>query len=281
MKQSLRNYYFFIIIISLFTNSTFPWGDEGHSLIGRMSTQYFPKAMKEFTTYKDYLNEHSKDPDNRKKDDKSEGMKHFIDIDFYKEFQNGKMVFSKDSLLKSYTEKDINKNGILPWATLETYNKLTKAFKDKNKDKVLLYITDLSHYVGDGHQPMHSLTNYDGQLSGQKGLHFRYEITMVDAHIKELEASFKYKEVEYVANPLNFIFAYITNTNILSSIVFDADTYAFNLCKQRTGDEYYRLLWFRTSYITKLEINDAAYDLACLIYSAWKDAGKPSFKKIK
>lgn len=281
MKRILRYNYILILIICTFTNSTFPWGEEGHSLIGRMSTRYFPKEMKEFTTLKDYLSEHSKDADNRKKDDKSEGMKHFIDIDFYKEFQSGNMITNKDSLLILYSEKDINKNGILPWATLATYNNLIKAFKDKNKEKVLLYITDLSHYVGDGHQPMHSVTNYNGQLTDQKGLHFRYEITMVDAHIKDLENSFKYKEVEYIKRPLDFIFEYITNTNILSSIVFDADNYAFKLAKQRTGYEYYRLMWFKTSYITKLEVTEASYDLACLIYSAWKDAGKPTFGKIK
>lgn len=279
--KALRHFYIILITISLLTTSTFPWGDEGHSLIGRMSTRYFPKEMKAFIAYKDYLSEHSKDPDYRKKADKTEGMKHFIDIDFYKEFQTGKMVSNKDSLLKSYSAKDIDKNGILPWATLDTYNKLVKAFKDKDKEEVLLYISDLCHYVGDGHQPMHSLTNYDGQLTGQKGLHSRYEIKMTDAHITELENSFRYKEPEYIKNPLDFIFTYITNTNILSSIVFDADTYAFNICKKRSGDEYYRLMWFRTSYITKLEVNDAAYDLACLVYSAWTDAGKPSFKRIK
>lgn len=279
--RSLRHFYIIVLAISFLTTSSFPWGDEGHSLIGRMSTKYFPKEMKAFAAYKDYLNEHSKDPDYRKKADKTEGMKHFIDIDFYKEFQNGVMIHSEDSLLKIYSEKDINKNGILPWATLETYNKLIQAFKNKDKEKILLYISDLSHYVGDGHQPMHSLTNYDGQLTGQKGLHSRYEITMVDAHISELESAFRYKEVEYIKNPLDFIFSYITNTNILSSIVFDADTYAYNICHQRSGNEYYRLMWFRTSYITKLEITDAAYDLACLVYSAWTDAGKPTFKKIK
>ena len=47
-----------------------------------------------------------------------------------------------------------------------------KAFKEKDKDKVLLYASDLAHYVGDGHQPLHATINYNGQLSDQKGFIF-------------------------------------------------------------------------------------------------------------
>ena len=42
--------------------------------------------------------------------------------------------------------------------------KLTSAFKSKNKDSILFYAADLGHYVGDLHVPLHITNNYDGQL---------------------------------------------------------------------------------------------------------------------
>ncbi len=32
-----------------------------------------------------------------------------------------------------------------------------------------------SHYVQDAHQPLHASNNYDGQLTGQRGIHSRFE----------------------------------------------------------------------------------------------------------
>ena len=99
------------------------------------------------------------------------------------------MIEDKKELTAIYGDTMVTKQGILPWATLDTYNKLIQAFKDKNKDKVLLYTSDLGHYVGDGHQPMHTMLNYNGQLTGQKGVHARYEIKMVDKYIKDIDSS--------------------------------------------------------------------------------------------
>ena len=35
----------------------------------------------------------------------------------------------------------------------------------------VLFASTLAHYIQDAHQPLHVHNNYDGQLSGQTGLH--------------------------------------------------------------------------------------------------------------
>jgi len=270
-----------LLFVVFSVQAVFPWGDQGHKLINKMAVEFFPPEMKAFTKWQDYLSMHAPDPDYRKKTDKNEAPKHFIDIDYYKEFNSGKMVENEDSLIKEYGKPEVIKNGLLPWATLNTFKELTKAFKDHDKVEAEKLAADLGHYVGDGHQPMHTVLNYNGQFTNQKGVHFRYEITMVDAHLEGLEESFQPVSAPYIKDPLNFIFNYISNSNSVCGVLFASDDSAFAQCGSRRSNEYYRLMWFRTGYITKVQFNSAAEDFASLVYTAWVNAGRPSYRSMK
>ena len=271
----------FVLFVLAFSNFMFGWGDQGHKLINNKGIAVLPAEMKAFKKWQDYITVHSVDPDNRKGSDKTEGPKHFIDIDYYKEFMNGKMIEDKKDLAAVYGDSMVTKQGILPWATVDTYSKLVQALKDKNKDKILLYTSDLGHYVADGHQPMHTMLNYNGQLTNQKGLHARYEINMVDKYIKDIEASIKNVNVAKVDNPFQFIFDYIANSNSVQTVITEADKDASKLAGNTNNDEYLRLMWFKTKYVTEIQFNTAVSDLASLIYTAWLEAGKPNLTKIK
>ena len=240
-----------------------------------------PDEMKAFINWQDYISVHSVDPDLRRKNDKSEAPKHFIDIDFYPEFLNGRMIHDKAELVKEYGDSVVTKMGLLPWATLDTYNSLVKALKEKNRDKALIYAADLGHYVADGHQPMHTIMNYDGQMTEQKGIHYRYESIMVDSNLSEITGDFRAENAQYVKDPINFIFGYITDANSVADLLFDSDSFAFKMANSRESADYYKFLWFRTKYITETQIENSSRDFASLLYSAWIDAGKPSFDEIK
>ncbi len=281
MKYKFNFLILLLSIIILVSQSAFPWGDKGHKLISKMSVDFLPPEMKAFKAWREYLEEHAPDPDYRKKTDKTEGPKHFIDIDYYKEFLNGDMIENEDSLISEYGEKEVIHQGILPWATLQTFENLTKAFKEKNKELALLYAADLGHYVADGHQPMHTTVNYNGQLTDQKGVHARYEVKMIDAHLNELENSFMPVPASYVQNPLKFIFNYITDANSVCDVLFNADSLAFKQTNSRRSTKYYDLMWFRTRYITEIQFNNSAKAIAALIYTAWVNGGRPDFNDMK
>ena len=268
------------ILLFLTTGLSFPWGDKGHKLIANKAVELLKEKIKNIEQYQDYITEHSVDPDTRKDQDKTEGPKHYIDIDFYKEFLEGRMIQDKDQLISLYGDSVVTKMGLLPWATLETLKNLTKAFKEKNRDKVLIYTSDMAHYVGDAHQPMHTILNYDGQFTNQKGVHARYEIYMVNKYIDELSDGTKGFEVVYVKEPLDYIFNYISDSNSLSEVLFAADKFAASKAGSMESDEYLELLWFKTKYITGIQFEEAYNSLASLIYTAWVDAGEPSFSEI-
>jgi len=256
----------------------FGWGDKGHKLIATNAMKILPVSMKFPELWKSEITEHSVDPDNRKRADKSEGPKHFIDIDYYKEYQKGKMIYAKDSLIAIYGDEVVTREGVLPWATADTYQKLVDAFKSKLKDKIILYSSDLAHYVADGHQPLHATLNYNGQFTDQKGIHARYEIEMIDHHLNELQDEQKNFVPAKINNLLPFIFDYINESNTYVELLLSADNFAKKQSKGTFDENYYRLLWFRTKYVTVNQFDLAARNLASLIYSAWVDAGKPALQ---
>ena len=87
-------------------------------------------------------------------------------------------------------------HGLLPIAISRWYNKLVKAFYEKDED-VLRIAADLGHYLGDAHVPLHTTMNYNGQLTGQLGIHAFWE-----THVPEALAE---KEFDLVSGKVELI----------------------------------------------------------------------------
>ena len=277
--MKLKSVVILIFIVFLFlTPKNFPWGKTGHKLINKEAVSILPPEMIAFKGWQDYLIDHAVDADDRRKFDKTEPPKHYIDIDYYKEFNNGRMIYDEQQLEAIYGDSTVKAIGLLPWATMNTFNNLIEAFKEKNRDKALIYAADLAHYIADGHQPFHTVMNYNGQLTNQKGIHGRYEINMIDKYYDQIITMLAPDKIKYINDPLNYIFNYISNSNSICSVILDADNFVYDIVKNNDSEEYYKLLWFKTKYITTIQLTKASEDVASLIYSAWVDAGKPDYK---
>ena len=155
----------------------FAWGAWGHKHINRAAVFALPEPMREFYyNHIDFLTEGSVVPDLRRGllTDKNEGARHFIDIE---DFNIPVADFPKTTS-EAYAKYDsafLNKSGYLPWYIQNITTKLTAAFKQRNKSEILFLSAELGHYVGDAHMPLHTASNYNGQLSGQKGVHALWE----------------------------------------------------------------------------------------------------------
>jgi hypothetical protein len=270
----------FILLFILLNISALPWGKDGHKLINRLAVNQLPEEMAAYKSWENYLIDNAVEADDRRKFDSTEIPKHYIDIDYYDEYKNGIIIKDKNELITKYSDSTVIQMGILPWATLESYNNLTKAFAENNRDKALIFAADLAHYISDGHQPMHIILNYDGQLSDQKGIHGRYESRMVSKYLTDLENLTKNYDTKYVQEKPDYIFNYLMQSFSVRSVLFEADLEAFETAGSRENDEYYRLLWFKTKYITSIQISRSANAVASLIYSAWVDAGKPELNLL-
>ncbi len=176
MKKYIRNS--FIIALSLILMS---WGYTGHEKISHEASLSFNQQMSEFNAWTDFLAAHASDADERKAWDPTEGPKHYIDIDNYQQFiDNGTIPQTLDSVISIYGYSFVYDQGILPWTTLIAFDSLRACFERLDWTKAKFFAADLGHYVADGHMPLHITRNYNGQYSGNNGIHSRYESTMIN-----------------------------------------------------------------------------------------------------
>jgi len=273
MNSTLIRYFFLLVLLVGFCS----WGEKAHRKINSSCVDFFPKELNQLKTWAPILADHGSDADFRKKDDKNEFVKHFIDIDNYDDFNNKHLIeenFEKACL--KYGKEKVMKEGTLPWVTDSTYIALVQNFKTGNWNRAVLTAADLGHYVGDGFMPLHIAANYNGQLTGQTGIHRRFEETMIDRNIDDIQ--FKTSTCNKVENVQSYVFNYLYSNHSSVKSLLQADDYAYKLAGNQYNDNYYESLWEKSHLFTMQLLEESSKTLAGLIYSAWLEAGKPKIQ---
>ena len=103
--------------------------------------------------------------------------------------------------IEKYSKDTLLKYGISPWNINFMINKLTKAFQEKDLERILKYSAELGHYIGDAHVPLHTTLNYNGQLTNQKGIHGFWESRVPELFFEDYD--FITGKALYIDYPLN------------------------------------------------------------------------------
>jgi hypothetical protein len=249
------------------------WGTVGHLFINTRAVDNLPPSMAIFINAGTYFGQHASDADIRKGADPTEAPKHFIDIERYASFQN--LTQNLDSLRALYGASVVTSIGILPWATVQTYDSLVSTLKQGSIARAESIAADLGHYVGDGHQPLHVTANFDGQQTGNSGIHSRYETTMINTFASKLSVTTV--PAVYVGNKFAYVMAYLLVSNALADSILLADNGAKSVSGWNGSGAipaaYTTELWNETRSLTNREMQGATVALADLWFSAWVDAG--------
>lgn len=250
------------------------WGADGHRFINRNTVYHLPNEMLLFIQDSSFFAQHASDPDIRRvSTDTSlyaEGPRHYLDIDDYPNFHN--LPHSLDTLIALYGWQRVKNNGTLPWATMWNMDSLVNQLRRADWTSATLTASDIGHYVGDAHQPLHNTVNYN-----PGGLHSRYESTMINSSHYLSELFMTPDSCRYIADKLGYVFNYILHSNSLVDSVVRGDANA----KVASGWDgsgtpppaYYAALWNNTRSLTLDQMQSATQDLANLWYTAWVDAG--------
>ena len=148
---------------------------------------------------------------------------------------------------------------------------LTAQLKRGDWNAAFQSAADLGHYVGDPHQPLHAANNYDGKLTGNTGIHSRYETTLLGNYQAQILVT--KDSVKYISDIYGFAFNYILKSNSLCDSIFHADNSAKAVTGGSFNTQYYDLMWQKLGDMTKAQIQSATIDLASLWYTAWVNAG--------
>jgi hypothetical protein len=229
-----------------------------------------------FKKYEASIVEHSIDPDLwRTAGWLEEPPRHFVDMDAYGPFPFPEMPRVYDDAVKRYGAAFVLKNGTLPWRSEEIYTKLVEAFTQKagySRENIRFFSSVLGHYAADAHVPFHSCLNYDGQLTGQWGIHSRFESELFERYRDKLAIA--PRQVAPVRNTREFIFDTLTASFPLVRPLLDADRAAI-AGRESYDDAYFQRFSETARPILEKRLADSIGGVASLITAAWIEAGRP------
>jgi hypothetical protein len=256
------------------------WGFNGHKLITDRAIELLPQEIRPFfQKYRTTLVEHSIDPDTyRTIGFIEEPPRHFLDMDAYGPFPFKDLPHDYNEAVAKFGKDTVIKNGTVPWRTEEIYNQLRESFRQLPtsgyaRDNVKLFSSVMAHHVGDSFQPFHAALNYDGQLTGQIGIHARFETELFDSYQDKLHIA--PGPIVQIPNAREFVFTALTDSFTFVEPILAADREAIK-GREVYDDAYFEELWKRTGPIMEKRLAGAVTGVASLITSAWIDAGRPA-----
>ena len=274
------------------------WGFYGHRRINRMACFALPPELFPFfKRHIDFISDHAVDPDRRRYADPEEAPRHYIDIDHYA--HAGEDPFAVvprtwDMAVQKFTEDTLKAYGIVPWHVQVMHGRLVQAFKRGDVDRILRHAADLGHYVGDAHVPLHTTENYNGQLTGQVGIHAFWE-----SRIPELSAE-NYDHLvgraRYLNDPLTVAWEAVQASHLAVDSVLDLERkingeypedMKFVFEDRGRGSmrfpsrEYTQAYEASMNGMVERRMNASIITLGSFWYTAWVDAGQPDLERIE
>jgi len=331
------------LLLAAFVATLFParearaWNGLGHYLITREAVERLPEPLKTLLSEGgnlERLQEASTAPDQWRREEKDrerqaedrgdhytavERPKHFFDIDALAE-KAGLKSFEAFPVRRAEAERLVGTEaldawGRGPWAADDALEAFADAFAQGRADEAFRQAGALAHYAADLHMPFHTTRNFDGQETGNEGIHFAVEVGLVkrNAPFFAAEIAKGRGAVVYVEDAEAALFSWLIAANGRVAPILEADSAArraagYNpglpenkadlddlpastgppAARSRKADEaggqseraapYYRALEQELDARgnpVAASMRDASADVARLLYTAWVRAGKP------
>lgn len=269
------------------------WGFFAHKKINQLAIFTLPPAMSGF--YKkniEYLTEAAVNPDRRRYAIPEEAPRHFIDLDDYGDSAEVKLPRYWKDAVEKFGEDSLQARGILPWHIYRVYFQLKDAFMIRDPDQILRLSADLGHYVADAHVPLHTTKNYDGQLTGQIGIHGFWESRLPELYVDQYD--FFVGPATYLPNVQLTAWEMVKQSNrAVDSVLiiekklsesegeskFNFETKGKQTIKVHSTDyseKYHRML----AGMVERMFRNSVKSIGDIWYTAWVDAGQPDLKTL-
>ena len=267
-----------------------PWGFFAHKKINAMAIYTLPIEM--ITFYKRHqkeIEDLSVLPDQRRYIMDNEASRHYIDLDRY---QIADIRYTSwAEIIKNMHQDSLVKHGIVPWHIPILYQELKYAFVRLDTIKIIKLSAEMGHYIGDLHVPLHTTSNYDGQKTGQTGLHAFWESRIPELLNEALEEWVG--PATFVSNVPKFAWDWALESHTEVKILIDKEAklnasfkqskkYTFekkgNVLQKNYSVEYSKKYHQVLNHQIETRFQSAYKHVGDIWYSAWIEAGQPFFK---
>jgi len=254
------------------------WGFEVHRFIMARAIPLLPVEIRLFfEKHQTAIVEHAIDPDLwRTAGWEEEPPRHFVDMDAYGPYPFKDLPHDYDEAVRRHGRDFVHKNGLLPWRTQEIFTKLVEAFTQKApyaRENIKFFSSVAGHYVADGHVPFHAALNYDGQLTGQWGIHSRFETELFERYRASLTIA--PRPPAPIPSARTFMFDTLTASFPHVNPILAADREAA-AGRELYDDAYFAMFFGKVRPILETRLSDSIAGVASLITAAWIEAGKPA-----
>jgi hypothetical protein len=271
------------------------FGFFAHRKINRMAVFTLPPEMVGFfKKHVEYLSERSIDPDRRAHAVVGEAQRHYIDIDHFGEDPFEAMPRRWTDAVEKYSNDTLQEYGVLVWHIPVMMHRLTRAFEDKDVDRILYNAAHIGHYIADACTPLHTTKYYNGRTRAERGIHALWE-----SRIPELMAdNFHYfvGRAEYIVNSLDKAWELIEISHLkvdtvyavydsLMTIYSSDQMYTHEMRGQSTSRvfsrEFSRAFEEGMNGMVERQMRLAVKSVGDFWFTAWVDAGQPDLYKLE
>lgn len=296
-KMKKRNTLYFLLSLFMllgFNSKVKAWGFWAHQRINRMAIFTLPPEMLLFyKTNIEYLTEHAVDPDMRRYAVEGEAPRHYMDVDHYGEYPFEMVPRKWKDAVDKFSEDTLMAYGIVPWHIQRHYYWLVDALKSEDAVKILKASADIGHYIADSNVPLHTTENYNGQMTGQKGIHGLWESRLPE--LFGMDYDYYIGSAGYFEDVLDEAWTWVLESHsALDSVLrYEIDAsekvgsdrkYSFenrnNVLVKTYSKQFCQIYNQMLSGMIERRMRTSILRVGSIWYSAWIDAGQPDLRKL-
>jgi hypothetical protein len=273
-----------VVVASLVPSPALAWGTAAHRYIMSRAIDLLPPELKPFFDhYRAEIVARSVDPDLWRNAGWEDDPNHFVDFGMKElgPFPFDGLPREYGAALEKFGPAMLNKIGKLPWREAEEFGALRRGFEGFARDgayapgDVILFSGVAAHYIQDAHQPFHASDNYDGQLTGNNGIHARFERDLFERFQSRLTVN--PAPPTPIRNVRDTAFDVLLASYQQVGAILKADREAV-AGKDTYDDAYFEAFFEKVRPVFERRLADSITATAGVIVGAWDLAGKPTVK---
>jgi hypothetical protein len=271
-----------VVAAALVPTRASAWGTDAHRFIMSRALDLLPPELKPFFEhYRAELVVRTIDPDTWRLVGWEDDPNHFVNFGMKElgAYPFNELPRDDGAALEKFGADTMRRVGRLPWREAEIFGNMRRAFEGFATgapyagSNVVLFAGAAAHYIQDAHQPLHATVNYDGQLTGNDGIHARFERDLFERFEARIVVSPPMPVP--IRNPRDTAFDVLLESYKLVDAILAADKEAV-AGKTMYDDAYFEAFFTRVKPLLERRLGESISATAGLIIGAWELAGKPA-----